>query len=118
MNRSLYSDLHKDVYGFRPSAAARQWAATCSDEEFRAEWDSLMRALEYSMAEEKRQEALALNEWNRHIYNLMIDHGVDRATAIRWDMEAEGTGPDYEYYCWSRGLAYSMAGEIEHEVRQ
>tara|TARA_R100000700_G_C3101515_1_gene98374 strand:+ start:58 stop:288 length:231 start_codon:yes stop_codon:yes gene_type:complete len=46
LNRSLYSDMHKEAYGYRPRAAEWGWAMTCSMPELKAHIDMLHREIE------------------------------------------------------------------------
>jgi hypothetical protein len=50
---SLYSDLHKDLYGFRPRG---EWLGTCPLEQLQAEVDRVAEALRLEI-ERERQEA-------------------------------------------------------------
>lgn len=104
------SDLHKDAYGFRPSNFASFRAM--NDDQLQAVYHDLVAAVQSSIEEDKRREAAASDEWNAHIIHLMEVGAKDRATAIRWDMDAMGAGPDVGYYCYLCGLSYDMEAGI------
>ena len=108
------SDLSKEAYGYR----VRLDYATMSDAELRDTWDGFIRAADAAFEQEKVQAARAKTIWEEDIQQLIKVGAGDRATAIRWDMEAmdakNGDQLDAGYYCYLRGIGYSL----EHEVRQ
>jgi len=57
---SIYSDVHKDVYGFRPRGAA--FPSDLSDEEIQAKLDDLQARLDAEMEEERYEEERSLYE--------------------------------------------------------
>jgi hypothetical protein len=72
-------------------------------EEFDRELDRLQGRLVEVLAEERERELNALDRYEARIERLMIDHGISRATAVRWDMQAEDT-EELDYYLWKQGL--------------
>jgi hypothetical protein len=108
----IVSDLHKDAYGFRPSSTWwAQWRAM-TDADRQEEWDRMCREVEDSEARRFQAEAAAQQRWERHIDQLMVTNGIDRATAIRWDMEAEDAGGDVGFYCFLAGIGYHNEADI------
>lgn len=111
-DRNLYSDLYKDVYGFRPGAAGMRAMAEMTDEEFEKEWDYLCNQLEIVI----EQEA-AITARNIATYEALIEanckaFNIDRATAIRWDLDnypnvKYDDHVDYDYYAYHHGLPYN-----------
>jgi len=110
-----FSDLHKDAYGFRPRGAiVDAWLAMTS-EELDAEEARMQTAVEDSMAEEAAREAANAVAFEAHIAKLMADFNIDRATAIRWDIEAVGLTDDVQIYgmsayVYEHGLPYQYFG--------
>jgi len=51
-------------------------------------------------------EARASHDFEMHMQSLMMSGARDRATALRWVHEAEGTDGDDEYLCFTLGLPY------------
>lgn len=92
------SDMHKDAYGFRPSPD--QWARwnTMNNAQLNAEEASLAEAIGAAIAEEAENEAAATVSFETHIGKLMSDFRIDRATAIRWDLEALDITDDVKVY--------------------
>jgi hypothetical protein len=58
--------------------------------------------------EEARVEAehMAIVKFEQRVLKLLVLGASDRATAVRWIHEAEGTSGDDEYLCWTLGLSY------------
>lgn len=120
-DENIVSDLYKDVYGCRPRE--QFWASwtDMSDDERQAEWDYLCDALDRVIAEEKADRACADIAWQTRMADLMRNHGIDLATAIRWDMQAEDIHEDDQdpigYYAWSQGISREVELSIIDIVR-
>jgi urocanate hydratase len=104
---SVFSDLHKDVYGYRPRGITFTDMA-----EFDAEYARLQVQLEKNMAEEEAQDKIALAAWEEEILKT-IDMGANtRDVAIRWLMdktadEFEGMDPqDVEHFYWKKDISF------------
>jgi hypothetical protein len=99
---SEFSDLHKDAYGFRPSPG--QWAAWAEMSE--ADLDEveadLYKASAASAEAEAEAEAYAALRFEKYLSKLQADFRIDRATALRWDME---TSPTISRFTVSRPIA-------------
>lgn len=100
MDLSAYSDLFKDVNGFRPRGQLLQFE---SMEEYNRVMDRLVEDLEQNMADEARREAEALKVLNARLAQMQADYGISRADALRWDMQADGE-EDLDFYLWKQGL--------------
>ena len=101
--QSIYWDMHKDAYGVRPRCIDTS-AWTLAD--FEAEFVILGQAID---AEEKvrvASEQHAMFSFEKRVDDLIYSGARDRATAIRWIHEAEGTQGDDEYLCYTLGLPY------------
>ena len=100
-----YSDLYKDVYGFRPRGAYESWQRM-SEEEKQAEWDYLCGLLDQVMAEQQEEEAAAIVKFEKLVTDT-INHGAgNRETALRWIMDASGCNGDWEYLCYQHNIPY------------
>lgn len=105
------SDLHKDAYGFRPSAGWwAQWKSQNADDK-QADWDYMCKLVEENDAAEHKAQDAAHERWTAHISRLMSDNGIDYATALRWDMEAMDV-MDAGHYCYRWGLSYTAEDDI------
>jgi len=98
-----YWDMYKDAHGIRPRGID---TSAWTEEDFRKEFDYLGQLI--TEQEEARIEAehMASVKFEQRIVNLMCMGASDRETALRWIHEAEGTGGDDEYLCWTLGLSY------------
>jgi hypothetical protein len=98
-----YWDMYKDAHGIRPRGIdTTSW----TEADFIKEFDYMAKLI--TQQEEARVEAehMASVKFEQRVLNLMCMGAGDRATAVRWIHEAEGTGGDDEYLCWTLGLGY------------
>jgi hypothetical protein len=98
-----YWDMYKDAHGIRPRGID---TSSWTEEDFHKEFEYLGRLI--TEQEEARVEAehMSTVKFEQRVVNLMCMGASDRETAIRWIHEAEGTGGDDEYLCWTLGLPY------------
>ncbi len=104
---SMLSDMSKDAYGFR----MRTDYSAYTMEQLEEEVAFLQVQVDASIEADKQNEAAAVLRFEAYISEMMKDHGVDRATAIRWDMEAENAD-DSDFYCYLKGLPYSYENSL------
>lgn len=88
-DENLFSDLHKDACGFRPSQAFWGWIQTATDDEKQAEWDSLIATMERRMDDEAEMEREAIASFEAAVLTTIANGAKDRATAVQWLMDAE-----------------------------
>lgn len=109
----VYSDLHKDVYGVRPRNYSRE---DVSQEDF----DYLCKQLELNNIQEEKAKKVAIREFEESVTKTMEVGNVNRKTAIKWLMEAEGikkdTQEDEGYYCYMNNLPYDYFDKEEIEL--
>lgn len=100
-----YSDLFKDVYGFRPRHVQFE-----SQEAFDAEYERLVKSLDEVIDEERLAKVRAIKTLKTRIRGLMRDHGIDGLTALRWDFDAMGCDSWYgwEDYCYTTGIGFAL----------
>ena len=99
-----YWDMYKDAYGSRPRGIdTTEW----TEEEFMAEFETLGKVIEREEIARKESELAASARFEEQILSLMVTNcKLDRAGAIRWIHEAEGSNGDDEYLCFLLGLPY------------
>ena len=107
-----YSDLHKDVYGFRPRGNAYVAWTHMTDDEKQAEWDRLCGRLDEVMKEQQEEEALAIVEFEKMVKKVMATGAGDRLTALRWIMDASDCNGDWEYLCYHCHLPYGYFTQL------
>lgn len=112
-DENTVSDLHKDAYGFRPSAYWWEIWSESTDEQKQGTWDDLIDQLNYSMEQEKQAQARAIDRFE-HLVAKTIEHGAaNRETALRWIMDASDCRGDWDYLCWQHGLPYGFFNKRE-----
>lgn len=106
----LYSDFHKDAYGFRPRTI-NVYALTT--EELEADFDRFEQVCADNRIEELAAEAEADNAFKALIADTIQMGAGDEVTALRWIAEGavEDYGYDYEHFLWNQGIAYSAYGK-------
>ena len=110
-SETMLSDMFKDAHGFRPRHYKEWW----TEDELKAEYDYLQRAIEDEMARQDAAEAKAEIEFEKMIAETINIGAKDRDTAIRWLMQAEDVDTRYvqdvEQFFWSLGLSYEKYTE-------
>ena len=104
-----YWDMYKDAYGCRPRGIdTSAWTET----EFEAEFVQLGRTIDANYKEQLAQEAVAQHDFEMRMLSLLQTGAKDREMAIRWIHEAEDTGGDDEYLCYTVGLPYGYFRKV------
>jgi hypothetical protein len=96
-----YSDLFKDVHGFRPRSLTPD-----TEEALIQGLDSLSKQLDAQMIEEAAEQQDAIIHFEAELTHLMSIGAPDRATALRWMLDANDSG-DLEHLCWQMNLPYN-----------
>lgn len=107
----IFSDLHKDAYGFRPRGH-RFYDETTKDAERQQIWDYLVQVVEDNIAAEREHEARALRDFESQIENTIALGAGDRATALRWMTQSEKfyNEQDVEHWVWNQGILFTDEG--------
>lgn len=116
LSETLISDLHKDARGYRP----RDLPQFMEESEYNALRDSLIVELEESMEFERESELRAQRAYESRIARYQEQFGVDRATAQRWDWQAEfgeQEQPDVGYWIFLNGMSYDLESMYRDELR-
>lgn len=108
MDRSFFSDLHKDALGFRRRFDWSNW----SDEKFAQEVEWLEYELECKMEIERTARTRAITDWQNRLHDLQVTHGISLQTAVRWDMESMDT-LEAGYYCYLTNIGYEQEPFIQ-----
>ena len=106
----LYSDFHKDAYGFRPRGI-NIYAMTT--EELEADYSRFAEVCKANSDAEAIAEAEAVEAFKGLITKTIALGADDEVTALRWIVEGayEEYGFDYEHFLWSQGILYSSYGK-------
>ena len=98
-----YWDMYKDAHGFRPRHVDTSgWTM----EQFEAEFKELEQVIEREHILRLEREETASHEFEMRMLDLLRSGAKDRAMALRWVHEAEGSNGDDEYLCFLLGLPY------------
>jgi hypothetical protein len=108
---NLYSDLHKDAYGFRPSYFSSSLWSEMSPEAKQIEWDWLLKEMHARYETEVQEQKQATHDLELRIQNLLVSGAKDRNMAIRWLDEAYETQGDREYLCYKLNVPYEYLKE-------
>lgn len=101
-------DMYKDAYGVRPRGIdTTSW----TEADFEAEFQMLGKVIEQEDIARKEAEAEATAKFEQHVTNTICMGAKDRATALRWIMDASQAGDDWEYFCFLNGLPYGYFKE-------
>ena len=115
---SIFSDLHKDAYGFRPRGHEYFEAAPERKQEI---WVQTIEALEAAQEEEARREQEAVAEFEAQITRVIKAGAGDRITALRWMIQPAGETfrleQDVEYWVFNQGFLFTEYGrELVEEL--
>lgn len=113
INDALFSDLHKEVYGFRPVQDQYNVWLSMSLIELEIEHGFLLEALERSQDDERSREQAAVAKFEARMTELLSSGARDRATAVRWLQQAHGAEDDIGYLEYQLGLPYHyLEGQV------
>jgi hypothetical protein len=111
--QAIYWDMYKDAHGFRPRHVdTTHW----TEEMFVAEFEALELAIRQEELLRAFNEGQAIERFEVRMANLMATGAQDRATAIRWIMDAEGADGDTEYADYLLGLPYGYIANFATKV--
>lgn len=100
------SDLHKDVYGFRPRGVYDFESMSVDDIE--DEIERLIPELNKVVEEEEELQRLAIVDFEKTVTDTIANGAGNRTTALKWLMDAEED--DFltdNYFCYTYGLPYN-----------
>ena len=120
---NIVSDLHKDAYGYRPTSLFWIDWNNGSDSYKQKMWDYLLEDLDAELSRERDEQALAVFSYETQIANNIALGAADRATAIRWMLQAMDLGENDlcyggSYVCYELGLPYHMQTEFNSICKQ
>ena len=101
--QEIYSDMHKDAYGFRPRFDYSGWTL----DKFNSQFELMGQIIKADNKVEKENQEKSAHDFEMRVLSLLQTGAKDRAMAVRWIHEAEGSNGDNEYLCFLLGLPYS-----------
>ena len=110
-SEQLYSDFHKDAYGFRPDANDPFY--TASPERKQVIWNLVAEQFEFKQNEEELEEARSVAQFKNNIDRLMDAGAKDEETALRWFTEDQNfqNEMDVEHFVWEQGILFTDYGK-------
>jgi hypothetical protein len=117
-DESTVSDLHKDTYGFRPGVSFWAEWRSGTDDQKQVIWDLLIAAHDIEVREYNAARQRAVDDFEATITRTIAMGAGDRATAIRWFVDASDTDSQFpgEYLCWQLNIPYSYAKEFDSVI--
>ena len=109
----LFSDLHKDVYGYRPRGAAMEDWNSRTPRQKNELFNALCDELEEVTRDEKRQADRNLFEFTGLIMDMIELGAKDRETALRWMTQDEKFYSEQciSHWVWARGILFTDYGK-------
>ena len=109
----LWSDLHKDVHGFRPSAIFMKNLLAFDDETKQNLWDALCEQLEENTAAEKAAEVVAIDKFEARIKDVIELGAGNYTNALLWIVSSETFyhEQDVEHFVWEQGILFTDYGK-------
>jgi hypothetical protein len=105
-----YWDMYKDAYGVRPRGID---TSTWIESDFEAEFGYLNLVIEREEIARKEREDSASHDFEMRVQGLLMSGAKDRAMALRWVHEAEGSNGDDEFLCYLVGLPYGYFRKVD-----
>lgn len=108
-SEELFSDFHKDAYGFRPRGHEFYSATPERKQEI---WDATAGAFTRAQAEEAELEAQSLIDFEKEVQSCIELGAGDRQTALRWMTQNEVFYhiQDVEHWVWKKGILFNYEG--------
>jgi hypothetical protein len=101
--QSIFWDMYKDAYGFRPRGID---TTTWTEADFTEQFERMSQHIDREAALREQREFKAAHAFEMRVQSIIACGAQDRAMALRWIHEAEGTNGDDDYLCWTVGLPY------------
>lgn len=101
--QSIFWDAYKDANGFRPRHID---TSAMTEDQLSTELDLLGEQIRVQEAQRAADEVQHAATFEKRVQQLIEGGAGDRATALRWIHQAEGTDGDDEFLCYTLGLKY------------
>lgn len=108
-SEELFSDFHKDTYGFRPRAHEFYDATPARKQEI---WDAMGDDFEREQERERLQKIEDIAAFEREIEMHIAFGAKDRTNALRWMTQNEKFyhQQDIEHWVWNLGILFTNEG--------
>ena len=109
----LYSDFHKDTYGFRPrgNGGVHSWDTLAPAEKQEA-WDYMAKKMAEDSEEERLHEITLIKEFKSWIADTIKLGAGNEENALRWVTQNETFyhSQDVEQWVWGQGFLFTDYG--------
>ena len=109
---SIFWDMYKDAHGFRPRHMMEA-IRSATVEELRRDMDQLQIIIADNDRQRTEAVAVAAHEFEMRIQSSLACGAKDRAMALRWIHEAEGSNGDDEFLCYLVDLPYGYFKKVD-----
>ena len=108
----LFSDLFKDVNGFRPRGALMDEWNERTPRQKQELWNALNDELEENIKQDKIREQERVEEFEARIQDVIELGAGNRKTALRWisSQETFYHGQCVEHFVWEQGVLFTDYG--------
>jgi len=108
-----FSDLHKDVYGFRPRGALLAEWEDRTPRQKQELWNALCDELEENTKAEKAAEVIAIEKFEARIQDVKELGAGNRFNALLWMIGTETFYhiQDVEHFVWEQGFLFTDYGK-------
>lgn len=113
----LFSDLFKDVNGFRPRGALMDEWNERTPRQKQELWNALCDELEDNEKAARKAEAEALDEFRINVREVMNVCNCNWTNAVNHladaeDIDINRSAQDFDYFLWNQGLGYQDCQNI------
>jgi patatin-like phospholipase/acyl hydrolase len=105
---SIWSDVFKDVNGFRPRFDTSSWTI----EDYNNAINHLSEEYERQQKFEQEQREAAVVIFEECIQKAINLGAADKSTACRWLMDSNDCGVDVDYFCYINNLPFDYVNNI------
>jgi len=108
-----FSDLHKDVYGFRPRGIIMENWDSMKPAQKQARWDQLCEELAANNKFEKEQEVKAVARFQARVQDVIELGAGNYTNALLWIVGTETFYhiQDVEHFVWEQGILFTDYGK-------
>lgn len=109
----IFSDLHKDVYGFRPTGSLVEDWNDRTPRQKQELWNALCDELEENTKAEKAAEIVAVDKFEARVQDVIGLGADNRETALEWIVSQETFyhEQDVEHFVWEQGILFTDYGK-------
>jgi hypothetical protein len=108
-----FSDLFKDVNGFRPRGSLMDDWNDRTPRQKQELWNALCDELEENSKREKDEAAEAVDAFENTVQTFITFGAGDRVNALRWMTQNEvfNHSQDIEHFVWNQGILFTEYGK-------